>query len=311
MSSTWMFKNWIAASWDRLSPGRHLLLGIEQWIFRERSPFQEIVIARLPELGRGLFLEGNIQFVEQDEFVYHEHLALPSLLYHSQPKRVLIQGGGDGLALREVLRDRRVEEVVLVEIDGVVVDACREHLADLHRGSFDEPRAHLRIEDVLTYLSGSPGTFDIVLADLLDVYGPGSLDLYRKVIPLTRQALAPGGIVVLFGELARPTYRVAPLYRELTRSFKHVEMYRACIDSFACEYGFMLASDEIEFRQVPTETLRDRADKLSGPLKALVPEQFPAAFLLPPHVEEHLKNDSYEPSAPKETMSWIYPENQR
>jgi spermidine synthase len=226
----------------------------------------------------------------------------------------LIQGGGDGLALREVLRDPRVEEVMLVDIDGVVVEACREHLADLHQGSFDDPRAKIQIGDILTYLSESPGVFDVVLADLLDVYGPGSLELYRRVLPLTRRALAPDGIVVLFGELVRPTYRVATLYRELARSFKHVEMYRACIDSFACEYGFVLASDVIEFRKVPTETLRHRADGLAGDLKALVPEHFPAAFLLPRHIEEHLrrvlKDDFHEPVSPEETMSWIYPENQ-
>ena len=59
MSSTWKYKNWIAASWDRLSPGRHILLGIEQWIFRERSPYQEVAIARVPEFGRPVERRGR------------------------------------------------------------------------------------------------------------------------------------------------------------------------------------------------------------------------------------------------------------
>ncbi len=93
-------------------------------------------------------------------------------------------------------------------------------------------------------------------------------------------------------------------------------MYRTCIDSFACEYGFALASDRIEFRQVPVETIQKRAKEITrnGPLKAIVPEQFPAAFLLPPHIEEHLRrvlnDDAHEPVSPKETLSWIYPEKQ-
>ena len=141
MSTDWKSENWIAASWDRLQNGRQLLLGIEQWIFRQRSEFQEVAIAAVPDYGRGLFLDAVVELLELDEFVYHESFALPPLLYHPRPRRVLIQGGGDGCALREVLRDPRVEEVVLVELDGLVIDACREHLKELHRGSFDDPRA--------------------------------------------------------------------------------------------------------------------------------------------------------------------------
>lgn len=313
MSSTWKYKNWIAASWDRLSPGRHILLGIEQWIFREHSPYQEVAIARVPEFGRGLFLDGVVQFLELDEFIYHEHLAVPPLLFHPSPRRVLIQGGGDGLALREVLRDPRVEEVVLVDIDAVVVEACRKHLPDLHNGSFDDPRAQIRIEDILSFLSDPPGQFDVVLGDLIDVYDPAALGLYAKVLQLTRGVLAPGAVVCFFGELAHPSYRVTPLYVGLAKSFRHVEMHRATIDSFGGEYGFILASDEVIFREVSPTILRNCADNLRGSLRALVPEGFPGAFYLPPyllkHLREALQSDAYAPRSPKETPSWIFPDN--
>ena len=77
MSSDWKYGNWIAASWDRLHRGRHILLGIDNWIFRERSEFQEVAIARVPDSGKGLFLDAVVEFLEVDEFVYHESMSLP------------------------------------------------------------------------------------------------------------------------------------------------------------------------------------------------------------------------------------------
>ncbi|MFQ5789454.1 MAG: hypothetical protein ACE5JI_03160 [Acidobacteriota bacterium] len=304
-----MFGNWIAASWDKLSPGRHILLGIERWIFRERSPYQEVAIASVPGFGRGLFLDGLVQFTERDEFVYHEHFALPPLLFHENPRRVLIQGGGDGLALREVLRDPRVEEVVLVEIDRLVVEACRKHLAELHRGSFDNPRAEIRIQNVLDYLSGPAAPFDVVLVDLIDAYQPASLELYAKVLPLTRRALAPGAIVGLFGDMMG--LRITPIYLAANEAFRHVELHRACIGSFGGEYGFLLASDEVDFHKPPAGELRKRADWLAGDLRALIPEQFPTAFLIPPslrrHFQEAVGKRGPHLSLPSAKAEWVFP----
>jgi spermidine synthase len=310
-----MFENWIAASWDRLSPGRQILLGIEQWIYRETSPYQEVAIARVPEFGRGLFLDGVVQFLELDEYVYHEHLTLPPLLFHPNPKRVLIQGGGDGLALREVLRDPRVEEVVLVEIDEVVVDACKTHLSDLHRGSFDHPKARVIVQDVVDYLNNDPGRFDVVLGDLVDVFDPKVLALYDNVLSLTKQTLAPDAIVCYFGELAHPSYRLTPLYVTLARKFQNVETHRAVIDSFSSEYGFVLASEDVSFRDASTSILRDRAEQLDGSLRALVPERFPSAFHLPPYLEKHfrkaLDDPAYRPETAEGAFGWIFPKDIR
>jgi spermidine synthase len=296
-----------------LSSGRQILLGIEQWIFRERSPYQEIAIARVPEFGRGLFLDGNVQFLELDEFVYHENLVVPPLLYHPSPKRVLVAGGGDGLALRELLRDTRLEEAVLVELDEVVVKACRENLPDLHRGSFHDSRARIVVGDVVEYLMGEPRKFDIILGDLIDAFDEGALSLYDKFLTLTKKSLSRGGIVCMFGELTHPTYRVTPLYVGLARSYRYVEMHRVSIDSFSSDYGFVLASDQVDFRHVTAPRLTERAESLDGPLRSVVPERFPSDFLLPPylrkHLEEAVKNPSYAPEPTRGALSWIFPES--
>ena len=306
MSSEWKSENWIAASWDKLQSGRHILLGIEQWIFRQRSEFQEVAIAAVPDYGRGLFLDAVLELVELDEFVYHESLALPPLLHHPRPRRVLIQGGGDGCALREVLRDPRVEEVVLVELDGLVIDACREHLGALHQGSFDDPRVRILVQDVFPYLESEPEPFDIVLVDLLDGYDTESVALYHRVLEATRRVLAPGGIVGGYGDLAPPAVPARYVVQGLRSAFTHTAMHRASIESFGGAYGFVLASDDIDFRSTPRERLLERAASLSGPLRALTPEAFPGCFQVPPYLEAALADPAPPPKPSLEDgFGWL------
>jgi len=309
MSSAWKYENWIAASWDKLHRGRHILLGVEEWVFRERSEFQEVAIARVPDAGKGLFLDAVVEFLELDEFVYHESVALPPLLFHPSPRRVLIEGGGDGLALREVLRDPRVEEVVMVELDPMVIEACREHLANLHRGSFDDARARILVQDVFPYLGTAPRPFDVILVDLLDGYDARSAQLYEKVLRLSRKALAPGGILGTFGDLAPPQMAIRGVHRSLSTLFDHVVLHRAAIESFGGGYGFLLASDTVNFAETPTAEILERASALAGDLLALTPEVFPACFAIPRYIARALENTAPPPGPTlADEFGWLYPD---
>ncbi|GMR22226.1 MAG: hypothetical protein BMS9Abin37_0560 [Acidobacteriota bacterium] len=307
MSSAWMSESWTAASLDRLQRGRHILLGIEQWIYRERSEFQEVAIASVPDSGKGLFLDAVVEFLEIDEFIYHESFALPPLLFHPAPKRVLIEGGGDGLVLREVLRDPRVEEVVMVEIDPLVVDACKEHLKELHRGSFDDPRAQILTQDVFPYLEDSPNPFDVILVDLLDGYDQSAVRLYQNVLGLSRKVMARGGIIAGFGDLAMPRMSIAPVYKGLSRILDHVVLHSAAIQTFGGGYGFMLASHEIDFNAVAAETIVERASALTGELSALIPLAFPGCFAVPPYLADALDRPAPPPAAAlADEFNWLY-----
>lgn len=305
MSSTWKSESWIAASWDKLSRGRHVLLGIDEWIFRERSDFQEVAIATVPDYGKGLFLDALIEVLEIDEFVYHEAFALTPVLFHPFPKRVLIAGGGDGLALREVLRDPRVEEVVMVEIDALVIEACKTYLPELHRGSFDDPRANIRVDDALAYLESPPSRFDVVLVDLLDGYDAASIALYQRALPLVQKALAPDGIVGAFGEIALPHMPVWAIRRALKQLFSHVAFHRATLESFSGSYGFLLASETMAFDRVPTEKIVERASHLEMEPRSLVPRLFPACFQIPRYIREALDAGA-TPPLPGD-FEWIEP----
>jgi spermidine synthase len=110
-------------------------------IAREQSKHQRIVLTR----HRGdvrLFLDGDLQFSSIDEHRYHEALVHPALSLHPAPRRVLLLGAGDGLALREVLAHATVREAILIDLDASVVRLARRHpaLKRLNRGSLDDPR---------------------------------------------------------------------------------------------------------------------------------------------------------------------------
>ena len=109
--------------------------GVNRILASKRTNFQEMQIVETGAYGKALVLDGKWQSCTGDEFLYHEPLVHPAMIAHGNPKRVLILGGGEGATAREVLRWKCVERAVMVDIDGEVVAACREHLPEMHQGA--------------------------------------------------------------------------------------------------------------------------------------------------------------------------------
>ncbi|MGV9785792.1 polyamine aminopropyltransferase [Streptomyces sp. NPDC003435] len=161
-----------------------------------QTDVQEVVLAGGTD-GKplDLFLDGRLRVGGRDERRYHEALVHPAL---SGPhRRVLILGGGDGLAAREVLRDKGVQRVDVVELDAGLVRLARRDpgLSALNAHAYDDPRVHLTTADALSWLRRAPaGRYDVVLADLPDPGITASTKLYsQEFYGLTRRVLAPGG----------------------------------------------------------------------------------------------------------------------
>jgi len=168
----------------------------------ETSRYQEIVLTRSAPFTPGaadtrLFLNGDLQFSSLDEYRYHEALVHPVLAGNHE--RVLVLGGGDGLALREVLRYPGVREVVEVELDPAVVALARtEPLAGLNNGSLDDPRVQVVLDDAFRWLRGATSRFDAVVVDLPDPDATATAKLYStEFYGLVRRVLAPGGRLVV------------------------------------------------------------------------------------------------------------------
>ncbi len=164
-----------------------------------QSPYQEIVVTRRGNDMR-LYLDGGLQFSTRDEYRYTESLVYPALgtCTHS----VLVLGGGDGLAARELLRQPGVEKIVQVEMDSAVIELARTTLRDTNASALDNPRVNIVIDDAMRWLRRPgvipPGGFGTVVVDLPDPDTPVLGRLYStEFYTLVAHALAPDGLVVV------------------------------------------------------------------------------------------------------------------
>jgi hypothetical protein len=136
---------------------------------------QRIRVFENPTFGRIMTLDGVVQVTEADNFIYHEMLTHVPILAHGHVRRVLIVGGGDGGMAREVLKHDGIEQVTMVEIDGAVVDFCREYLPGISAGAFDDPRLDLVIADGADFMAKNRDEYDVIIIDSTDPVGPGEV----------------------------------------------------------------------------------------------------------------------------------------
>ena len=168
-------------------------------LFDKKSIYQNVKVIQTEDHGKMLINDDMIMTCERDEFIYHEMIAHVPLFTHPSPKKILIIGGGDGGTAREVLKHPSLEECVMVEIDSLVVEACKKYIP-ITAQSFDHPLLKLKFEDGAKYIAQKENFFDIVIVDSTDPIGPGevlfNLEFYKNV----NKALKPNGLVVSQGE---------------------------------------------------------------------------------------------------------------
>jgi len=138
-------------------------------VLRESTPYQRIVVTSQHGTVR-LFLNGNLQFNSRDEYRYHEALVHPAMAAAGAPRRVLVLGGGDGMALREILRYRSVEQVTLVELDPAMTALFSRQpmLTALNGDALHSPKLRLVNADAFGWLEQHDEQFDVIVVDFPD-----------------------------------------------------------------------------------------------------------------------------------------------
>jgi len=174
--------------------GVALSLEVEEILHSERSQFQDILVVKTKSHGKALMLDGVIQCTEKDEFSYHEMISYLALCNHPNPQHVLIVGGGDGGAAREVSKHPDVKHVTLVDIDDRVVEVCKQYLPRLSLG-LNNPKVNVSVGDGFGFLRDHRGEFDVIITDSSDPVGPAENLFKQSYYKLLKAALKPGGII--------------------------------------------------------------------------------------------------------------------
>jgi spermidine synthase len=242
-------------------------------VLAERSAWQRIVVTQ----GRGglrLFLNGNLQFAERDEYRYHEALVHPAMAAHGAPRKVAILGGGDGMAAREVLRHPGVESVTLVELDPHMTRlfATDPALVRLNGGALSSPKVRIVNADAFGWLERTDETFDVVIVDFPDPtnFAIGKLYTNSFYALLDRRLAASGYAAVQTTSplVARRSFWTVVATIESTGLA--ATPYHAHVPSFG-EWGFVIAGRR-PWRLPPV---------LPEGLRFLTPEALPGLFDFP------------------------------
>jgi spermidine synthase len=216
----------------------------ENVVYATSTPYQRIALTRNGEDLR-LYLNGNLQFSSRDEYRYHEALVHPAIGRVANPANVLILGGGDGLAAREVLRHRQVRRLTLVDLDPAMTRlfSTSAMLTRLNKGSLTDPRMTVINADAFRWLREVTGRYDVIIVDFPDPidFSVGKLytdAFYRELA----RVLAPGGIATVQSTsplvAPRAFWTVATTMESVGFTTR---AYHAYVPSFG-EWGFTLAA---------------------------------------------------------------------
>ena len=215
----------------------------DEIIFARDTRYQHIVLTRFKDDIR-LFLNSHLQFSSRDEYRYHEALIHPGLSAIPAPRRVLVLGGGDGLAVREILKYPQVESIDLVDLDPEMTRLFSTHpmLTALNQRSFSSPKVHITNADAFPWVDSNPDSFDFIVIDFPDPtnYSLGKLYTTAFYRAAARHLSAQGLMVVQSTSpmFARDSYWC--IAETIKQAGLRTYPYHVYVPSFG-EWGFVIA----------------------------------------------------------------------
>ena len=286
--------NWFAES---VSPDLAVLLRLRAVLFSGATAYQKVEVLDSSVFGRSLVLDGKTQSTELDEFIYHESLVHPAMMCHPDPKSVFIGGGGEGGTLREVLAHRSVQHATMIDLDREVVELCRTHLPDHHRGSFDDPRVTLRHEDARGFLQAEGEGYDVIVLDLVDPLEEGTAYLLYtdEFYRIAKERLNPGGVLVSqSGPAGLPNHQecFTTIFHTLSEVFAHTAAVQVHVPAFQTLWGFTIASDAALPGQAAPDLDSAIEQRISKPLRHYDGETHRSMFALPKFLREGIRAET-------------------
>ncbi len=227
---------------------------VSKVLHKSRSKFQEIIIIENPYFGKMLILNGVVQITERDEFFYHEMLAHVVMHAHPNPKKVVVIGGGDGGAVREVLKHDSVEKVYFVEIDEEVINISKKFFPTVASG-IEDSRVEIRCMDGSEFVKGKDNDIDVIIVDSTDIIGFAknlfTVDFFKSA----KDSLTDEGMFVTLSEsLHFHKEMVIEVQKTMKLVFPTVDLYTTSVATYAGNWWtFSAASKKHDLRQMQRE----------------------------------------------------------
>ena len=231
---------------------------IKSIIFSQQSKFQHVMILDSYDFGRMLVLDGIVQTTSADGFIYNEMISHIPMNIHPNPKKVLIIGGGDCGAAKEIVKYPEVEHIDIVEIDETVVKACLKHLPEIS-GNLCDPRVNFIFRDGMNFVQNlanrkdSKDSYDIIIVDSSDPIGPAiplfEPDFYKSLHNIIKN----DGLMVCQSE--SPIFHaktMKQIYKRLSGIFPITRLYTTVVPTYpGGMWSFTLASKKYEHANPP------------------------------------------------------------
>ncbi|MGD9677979.1 MAG: polyamine aminopropyltransferase [Vulcanibacillus sp.] len=231
---------------------------ISRTIHTEVTNFQKLDIIETNQFGKMLVLDGMVMTTDADEFVYHEMITHVALNTHPCPKKVLVVGGGDGGAIREILKHPTVEKAVLAEIDGRVIETSKQFLPQI-ASALDDQRVDIQVVDGIKYINDHKSEFDIIMVDSTEPIGP-AVGLFEKgFYQSISECLKEDGILV--AQTESPWFNqelIRRVFKDINSIFPITRLYTVSIPTYPSGlWSFTIGSKKYDPLEVSEEGIID------------------------------------------------------
>ncbi|WP_303866159.1 polyamine aminopropyltransferase [Acetobacterium wieringae] len=275
---------------EKHTPNVKFSIQVDRQLYCGQSEFQRIDIFDSKEFGRFLTLDGYMMLTEKDEFIYHEMMVHIPMAVHPAAKKVLIIGGGDGGAIRELVRYPLVEQIDLVEIDELVVEVCKKYLPQT-ACCFTDERVTVHYQDGLKFIRRCENEYDLIIVDSTDPFGPGEGLFTKEFYGNCYKALKEDGIMVNQHESAfylDDAVAMQRAHKRIVESFPISRVYQAHIPTYPSGHWlFGFASKKYH----PLKDLKAvKWNAMGFKTRYYNTQLHVGAFALPNYVEELLKD---------------------
>lgn len=270
---------------EKQTPSVGITCKISRTLHDEQTEFQHMAVIDTEQFGRMLVLDGMVMTTIKDEFVYHEMISHVALNTHPNPENVLVIGGGDGGAIREVIKHPKVKKTTLVEIDGRVVEVSKNLLPDIAVALMGNPKVEVLIDDGIAHIKNKENVYDVILVDSTEPIGPAeglfALEFYRQIY----KALKEDGIMV--AQTESPFFNndlISRVYKDISSVFPLTKLYLANIPTYPSGlWSFTMGSKRWDPEQIEESKLPHLDTKY------YCPEIHRSVFKLPKFVQNLLK----------------------